>query len=82
MKADVDWDDDLKNIVCDHGDYEHCSECCIDVFRQVQVDAMGEAGQVLRKCWQDADKRDSMGDYHIMVAKRIEARAKEIKEGK
>lgn len=82
MKSAADWDDELKNIVCDHGDYEHCSECCIDVFRQVQADAMREARQILRRCWRDADKRDSMGDYHIMVAKRIESRANEIKEGK
>ncbi|MEE9593107.1 MAG: hypothetical protein V3W28_05970 [Thermoplasmata archaeon] len=82
MKSDVDWDDDLKNVVCDHGDYEHCSECCIDVFRQVQADAVLEVKQVQRKCWQDFGKRGSTGEYHVMVAKAIEARAKEIKEGK
>ena len=54
----------------------------IGKLREALAAAVLEGRQILRESWQDADKRDSIGEYHIMVAKRIEKRANEIREGK
>lgn len=51
-------------------------------IRVALAGAVGEGRQVLRSCWQDFDKRrGTTAEYHVMVAKRIESRAHEFKEG-
>ena len=57
-----------------------CDKCYEAWVSRIQADAMKEARNVLRKCWDSALKTIEIADYHNLIAYELEHRAKEIEE--